>query len=169
MFPVGQSTATGAFSWSRPVSSCQPELKGLSVPSTARAWWPQKSSSPPEDSRTTRTYAWAPQRSHRSSALSVRSATAVVISASLVDRYLYITSIRTKSISRMGQVRCPRIHKNGSRAPNGLTETLLVALLTAVAKCGRPASEASPTTLGRAPQAPAVPSLKEFTTRGTKF
>jgi hypothetical protein len=35
----------------------------------------------------------------------VRSATAVVMSASLVDLYVYITSIRNKTIARMGQVR----------------------------------------------------------------
>jgi len=45
----------------------------------------------------------------------VRSATAVVMSASLVDLYLYVTSIRSNSIARMGQVRCTRIRRNWSR------------------------------------------------------
>ncbi|CAM5711604.1 hypothetical protein STENM223S_09341 [Streptomyces tendae] len=68
---------------SRSVSSCISAAIFLSSGSNLRPWWAQKSSSPPL-SRTTRRYAWAPQRSQRSAAVSGLAEVRTVVTSPLL-------------------------------------------------------------------------------------
>ena len=68
---------------SRSVSSCISAAIFLSSGSNLRPWWAQKSSSPPL-SRTTRRYAWAPQRSQRSAAVSGLAGVRTVVTSPLL-------------------------------------------------------------------------------------
>jgi hypothetical protein len=55
----------------------------LSSGSNLRPWWAQKSSSPPL-AKTTRRYAWAPQRSQRSAAVSGLAGVRTVVTSPLL-------------------------------------------------------------------------------------
>ena len=108
---------------SRAVSSCQSELSGFSVGFDGAGMVAAEEKLTAGGAENNPDICLCSATVAPVEVVSVRSATAVVISASLVDPYTYITSIRLRSMPRMGNfaVRVSRLDQRPGRAAGQVT------------------------------------------------